>query len=121
MSNLNVFKVALNNVLSNFDFFYNEAQFQFNLAWALKRELSPEWDVLLEEKTVQYKTCGGDERRWYTDIIVKTPDEEYIAIELKYKTQETLDSFGRKFFFGQGAEDSGRYDYICFLLQHQTL
>ena len=99
---------VLTNIIDSFasegKVFTNEAQFQFDLAWALKEQ---GYDIRLEFQA---------EKREYIDILaiknnVGTP------IELKYKTKDKEETYS--FHNGnsvttknQGAVDNGSYDFI---------
>ena len=88
--------------------FSKEVQFQFDLAWELKKTF-PKYDVVLE---YLYK-----KNKWYIDIVVFSDDEKKcVPIELKYKTtaREIEYKIGNQFYwtYNQGACDEGSYDYI---------
>ena len=71
--------------------FHSEADFQFELAWAIKEAMGEECQIRLEYPVFVNENLGdnrGD--RWYIDIIVLIKDGEnwdWIPIELKYKTR----------------------------------
>lgn len=88
--------------------FRNEEQFQFCLAWAIQ-DFFGSYNVLLEESTLDID-YSGKIKKSYTDILVKTDKDEYIAIELKYKTAET--SIQGIDLLNHGATDLGRFDYL---------
>ena len=97
----------------------NEAQFQHDLAISLEKL---GYDVYLEVLSInansldEFKAKNKNERiKLYTDIAIKISENEYIAIELKYKTEEeTYFVNGKNYLtFHQGAYDNGTYDYLC--------
>lgn len=70
----------------------NEAQFQHDLAISLEKL---GYNVYLEVLSInadsldEFKAKKKNERvKLYTDIAIKISENEYIAIELKYKTEE---------------------------------
>lgn len=102
--------------------FSNEAQLQYELALALKNldfVSKVELEVLSSNLDYEkFKTKTKDDDKYYTDIVVKTSDGEYIAIELKFKTpeykgvnvKEHKTKSNKLFYtFSQGAEDVGSY------------
>lgn len=80
----------------------NEVQFQFDLAWEIRKLFV--CTVYLEELT---SVVGG--KKSYTDIVLDD-GKIRIAIELKYKTAKLQD--GTHYLKEQGATDLGRYDYL---------
>lgn len=96
--------------------FCNEAQFQFKLAWEIQKEFQ-KYNVLLEDLSMREIETKNEKKYYkknYTDIVVKTDNNEYIAIELKYKTKEldvVIDE-NKITLSNQGATDLGRFDYI---------
>ena len=97
--------------------FSNEAQFQFELARALAKKNY----IITFEHLTYFKDDNGNREKMYTDLIVEDKEGELYAIELKYKTPDkeyiytTYNDKSAKntyYTFGQGAEDSGCYDYL---------
>lgn len=90
--------------------FYNEAQFQFRLAWEIQKAFE-QYEVILECLTI-------DNKRSYTDIMVKLSDNNYVAIELKYKTKCAKNKSSNNeeesgyILKHHGAVDFGRFDYL---------
>lgn len=117
------FEQDLENIIDNFDFFYNESQFQFELALELQKKY-PNSKVYLEELTNQFILDNNQIKRWYTDIVVEYKNEknekECIAIELKYKTAKYHDNNGI-ILLEQGATDLGRYDFIWDIYRNESL
>ncbi len=87
--------------------FNSEADFQFALAWKLK-ELCPSAEVRLEY-------CPADiNSSMHIDILVRTP-EEWLPIELKYKTRLTdkvINGSERYMLKNHSATDTGCYDFL---------
>ena len=85
----NILETAIKKMASKGKIYSNESQFQFDLAWELRKQ---GFDVELEMLSVSQayaKQLSKDERqKAYTDIVVKD-ETGYIVIELKYKTPET--------------------------------
>ena len=107
--------------------FANEQDFQFEMALALKTGNYGVEDVKLEtisleedwnevEKKVRARKGLGRKTKQYHDILVKFPKDEYVLIELKYKTPLKLCLYetkqGKTITFVQGAYDIGAYDYL---------
>lgn len=80
--------------------FQNECQLQFDLAWAIKEQLK--LDVKFEVVTI------GDKKE-YTDLAVLNDDGEFIAIELKYKTDAAV--INGVSLLRHSAGDLGCYDF----------
>lgn len=98
--------------------FNNEAQFQFDLAWEIKKEF--DCDVKLEPLSRVYpamtpkgKPCSKNE---YTDIILEKNGLQ-IALELKYKTAKIVGCTLKN----QGAADLGAYDFLWDVHRIQLL
>jgi len=93
--------------------FQSEAQFQFELAWELQKQIENDGQVLLEVVTCTRKENREKNirrKRFYSDIILKSNDNCFIVIELKYKTKKD-DIYGVE-LNTHGAPDEGRYDYL---------
>ena len=111
---------VLNNIISNFEkqgkIFTNEKQLQFELAFALKEKgYFVECEVLSigqDELCENYK-----DKKLYTDIVVDLGDNNYVAIELKYKLLQKKIIYnvnGKKIFaFSQGAHNIGSHDFLA--------
>lgn len=107
--------------------FSNEQDFQFELALALKKEAEVE-DVKLEAisfaKNLGSLTIQGDgslkvdkAQREYTDLIVKTKDGLYYAIELKFKGADkpylyNSKAFGNVAVLRHGAANINSYLFL---------
>lgn len=123
--------------------FTNEAQFQFELAQALENYENENHELIIKKgdkillevlssnKTIKElaeinsiknsEFALKDIEKIYTDIVVKI-NNEYYAIELKYKTAypssgkciiyKNVDKESYRCTFGQGAYDEGSYDFI---------
>lgn len=107
--------------------FSNEQDFQFELALALKNEVEVE-QVKLEaisfEKSLGSLTVQDDgslkvdkTQREYTDLIVKTKDGLYYAIELKFKGADkpylyNSKAFGNVAVLKHGAEYFNAYRFL---------
>ena len=111
-------ETAINNLAKDGKIFSNESQFQFELAWELKKM---GFDVELEVLSADCSIGGfvglskEETKKQYTDIIVKD-DEGYKAIELKYKTKDLqkgvyiyTNHAGEHYVFSQGALNEGAY------------
>ena len=98
--------------------FYNEAQFQFALAWAIQEQYDCE--PLLEplSRVVAKKPKGI--KREYTDIVLVEKDGPCIAIELKYKTAGLEINNGTS-LTQQGAPDLAVYDFYHDIDRIQNL
>ena len=105
--------------------FKSEAQFQFELAWALKEYLqeqdcenNPE---VIPEHYSMYRSADGRIKKFFTDIMILDGSGNYIPIELKYKTvsikaADPFDDYG-----SHGATDLGRFDYLWDVKRIQLL
>lgn len=98
--------------------FQSEAQFQHILAMRLEKEIAENEDlkIYLEAYTNDYTyECNEKTKRCYTDIVIlDNKNMQYIAIELKYKTDKLEYNKGN-FFISlteHSACDTGCYDYL---------
>ena len=95
----------LQDFAKNSKVFAKEAQFQFELAWELQKRVGVKYKVFLEYP------CG----KISYDIVLKSQEDKYIVIELKYKTvastYTTLD-YGKLQLKNHAAQDLGRYDFL---------
>ncbi len=106
-----VSKETLSDIIVGFakkKIFSKEVQFQFDLAWEIRRKY-PDYDVVLEYL--------WEEEKWYIDIVIfSDAEEKCVPIELKYKTtdREIKYTIGNEtsITYNQGAPDNGSYDYI---------
>lgn len=103
--------------------FQNECQFQFALAWAIKEFFG--YEISLEEVTL-IDVFKNKKRRSYTDIVIQTDENKYIAIELKYKTAKTNSSgeqedYGEGGLTQQGAQGFGKYDFLWDVNRNEFL
>ena len=107
-------KNELSNIIRGFanKIFQSEAQFQFDLAWELKRIYN--CNVILEDKrAIKTNTVGKIVQKFYTDIVLEDVKDNYsVAIELKYKTAEYPRGVSNPILFDHDAVDLGRYDYL---------
>lgn len=122
------FKKDLNKIITDFGksndnfprIFQSEAQFQFELAIALKNKFGSKFEILLEVLTKDKQ--DNNKIRQYTDIIVvDNSSKEYYAIELKYKTREFTDENETVHLLNHSAQDFGRYDYLKDLYRLEQL
>ncbi|HKK82681.1 MAG TPA: hypothetical protein VJ958_00470 [Atribacterota bacterium] len=103
-------KLDMNLIMSKLkskrQIFHSEADFQFALAWEIQREY-PEVEVRLE-----YAYKIGD-KLYHIDILVIN-ENQYIPIELKYKTLKKSVIFESEEFHlkNHGAQDLGKYDLL---------
>lgn len=110
-------ETAMGNLAGVGKIFSNESQFQFDLAWELRKMgYNVELEVLSANCTPSHFAALSKEekKKYYTDIVIKD-DDNYIAIELKYKTPDkgimlytTSDNY---YVFPQGAENISSYLY----------
>ncbi len=99
--------------------FNSEAQFQFELAWEIKKRF--DCIVKLEELSRVYTEEGKPSpKKDYTDIILEKGDQR-IAIELKYKTSELELPDESIFLKNHGATDLGSYDFLWDVNRLQML
>ena len=100
----------LKNLIKDRPLFHSEADFQFALAWQIKKKYQ-DADIRLEYPI-------EDEGRKYVDILV---DGKYL-IELKYKTRELNGSYDGESYNlkEQGAQDHARYDFIKDISRIET-
>lgn len=104
--------------------FSNEAQLQYELAIRLKEYSNVvdkvELEVLSSDLTYNsFNQKTKNDKKYYTDIVIKKKDGNYVAIELKFKTPEYpkkqkimkhKTNKGNIFYtYSQGAEDEGSY------------
>ena len=115
------FKKILDEVFDNMAkderFFSNESQLQYELALRLKDyDLVKGVELEVLSSTLSFDDFKKDtDKKFYTDIVVDLGNNEYIAIELKFKTPEYDEKIkqhqtksGKVFYtFAQGAEDEG--------------
>ena len=95
--------------------FQQEAQLQFSLAWELQKQI--ERNNIDAKVYLEFLGCQDNKnnRRFYSDIIIIDKEQNYIVIELKYKTKQAEYTNGHNEkvkLFGHGAPDEGRYDYL---------
>lgn len=116
--------------------FSNEQDFQIEMALALKTGKYGVKDVKLEiislnetwedvKKKVQNKEKIDRQIKQYHDILVKFSDDEYVLIELKYKTPSKLCFYktkrGEMITFAQGVYDIGAYDFLKDISRLETI
>jgi hypothetical protein len=98
--------LVMDNLRSKRPIFHSEADFQFALAWEIQSEY-PQVDVRLE-----YAYKIGD-KIYHIDVLV-IHEDEYIPIELKYKTLKKIVTVDSEEFYlkNHGAQDLGKYDVL---------
>ncbi len=105
-------KTFLNEIINSFAddhiLFYNEAQFQFDLAWRIRERLGNDnAKIWLEKRMIENESQ-------YTDIVIEN-SEQLIPVELKYKLADVKTSYSRQGeiinMSSQGAADNGCYDF----------
>lgn len=110
---MNLTKSDLMNIINSFakrgKIFSNEAQFQFDLAWELRKQ----YDVVLLEHLIPKDEKNNKKR--YIDILL-VDGNECVPIELKYKTTDKETDYEFEEFitktYNQGAIDEGSYDFL---------
>jgi len=105
----------MNKLKSKRQIFHSEADFQFALAWEIQREY-PEVEVRLE---YGYKIGA---KLYHIDILV-IHENQYIPIELKYKTLKKSVIFDAEEFHlkNHGAQDLGKYDLLKDVLRVENV
>ena len=111
---------ALKKILDNLsEPFVSEADFQFSLAWELKKCLGKDTEIILEYPNRDKKT----KQNKYYDIAIKQ-DNKISFIELKYKsereekiTRHGLDDLWLK---PQQAQNLGNYDFVKDINRMET-
>ena len=103
----------------------SEAQLQFDIAWELNNLLvsngCSNWKVYLEYPAiVNIKKSGKDETYYIDIILLNETTEEYIPIEIKYKTS-LLKEGSITILKNQSALDFGRFDFLWDVNRIQTL
>lgn len=102
--------------------FQSEMQFQFELAWIIKKKLElsgSNVNVIFEYATLNEDKEGNRGNKNFTDLIFYDNVGNYIAIELKYKTLPLIyDGFT---LGDHQARDLGRYDYLYDVVRLQKL
>ena len=117
MSFSSILSTAIEDLGKNGKIFSNERQFQFDLAQILKdKGYDVEFEVLVtpfSQISDYLKTPTKQREKAYIDLLIKSKDspDEYFAIELKYKTPQTLKVYEDEdaITFPQGAPDLGSY------------
>ena len=128
---------VINDMAKDGKVFSNEAQFQFDLGREL--ECKTGCRVLFEVLSLDKESQHG---KHYTDLVIDFGNQEYIAIELKYKTgakdekkkpskgycqqlnafvYSPLGSEDQVVVFPQGAEDEGSYLFLWDVYRLQKL
>lgn len=113
----NILETAIKKLASKGKIYSNESQFQFDLAWELRKQgFDVELEMLSVSQSYVKKLSKEERKKAYTDIVIKD-GTDYIAIELKYKTPETDDIMcyvannEKVYLFPQGADNIGVYLY----------
>ena len=113
----NTLETSIKNLASKGKIYSNESQFQFDLAWELRKQgFDVELEMLSVSQSYVKKLSKEERKKAYTDIVIKD-GTDYIAIELKYKTPETDDIMcyvannEKVYLFPQGADNIGAYLY----------
>lgn len=103
---------VLKKILDNLsEPFVSEADFQFSLAWELKKYLGKNTEIILEYPERVPQT----EQNKYYDIAIVQQGKKKSFIELKYKTKQTeitRHQQGPIKLKNQEARDFGNYDFI---------
>lgn len=124
-------KAAIESIIEQFKnqkrVFSNESQFQFEFGRALEKE---GYKVFFEVLSIDDNEKDAKRRKIYTDIVVDLGDNEFAAIELKYKSAgkpstENIGFDGRigaflypdndknpQYVFPQGAINEGLYFFL---------
>ena len=106
------FRQMLEDILKKLNtVFLSEADFQFTLAWKIKKGLNGNGEVILEYP----EPIEDENRNVYYDIYVEDEKGNKHLIELKYRTKEaTITRHGIEFKLkNQSAHDLGRYHFIA--------
>lgn len=90
--------------------YLSEAQFQFELAWELKKKLGEEVNILLEYTSCARKATGDSKRKRFESDIILATEKDYIVIELKYKTKEA--KINGVNLTQQAGQPGTKYDYL---------
>lgn len=100
--------IVLNHLRKKRFAFQSEADFQFQLAWAIKEIYLDRVELILEYPTII------NEHKAFIDIVVILDKDKIIPIELKYKTKKAYIKFGNLEINlkNQGAQDLGKFDYL---------
>ncbi|WP_034601044.1 hypothetical protein [Clostridiisalibacter paucivorans] len=106
---------AIDSIKEKRKVFHSEADFQFALAWEIKK-LYTEVDVRLEY------AYNIHDKIYHIDILVML-EGKFIPIELKYKTLKKSLIIGDEEFTlrNHGAQDLGKYDFIKDIVRLETL
>ena len=103
---------VLKKILDNLpEPFVSEADFQFSLAWELKKNLGKDTEIILEYPDRDKNT----EQNKYYDIAIIKQGEKISFIELKYKTKKAKIKRHKQdeiWLKDQQARDFGNYDFI---------
>ncbi len=123
--NMNDIYKIMDSLASDGKAFSNEQDFQFEFARALNpfvteiklEALSLDQNWAAVKSLADSKRKIGKQAKEYTDIIAKTKDGKYIAIELKFKTPDKLCYYetaqsGRVLTMIQDAHFKGAYQFI---------
>ena len=109
---LEIIKDILADFGSKEQVFLSEAQFQFDFAWELQKKIGKEGKILLERTTaIQKQTNESKKKRFQSDIIVQFANNDYIVIELKYKTKANRDDYKVE-LIQQAGQPGTKYDYL---------
>ena len=87
--------------------YLSEAQFQFDLAWALQNKAG---NYKIKKILLECTALMCCNKRFEYDIIVLFEDDTFIAIELKYKTSEADINSVR--LIQQAGQPGTKYDYL---------
>ncbi len=120
--NLDLLNKLMQDMASEEKIFQNEAQFQFELAWRIRKELNhkdkEEYQVLLEHTFSD--SCLRKDKQ-FVDIVIKSPNNQYVAIEVKYK-KRGVDCKRYNKCIGNDAEQLfGRYDFFKDMERNENL
>lgn len=90
--------------------YLSEAQFQFELAWELKKKLGEEVNILLEYTSCARKATKDSKRKRFESDIILATENDYIVIELKYKTKKA--EINGVNLTQQAGQPGTKYDYL---------
>jgi len=95
----------IDELISERKIFFSESDFQFALAWEIKR--------FYDDAKIRLEYCPNPKGKEYIDIIVNLENKIY-PIELKYKTKSFTTEDNNEIYHlkNQAATDHGRYDYL---------
>ncbi|MHB8546674.1 MAG: hypothetical protein ACYDAJ_07905 [Nitrosotalea sp.] len=104
------------NLASERPIFHLEADFQHALGWIIQKQY-PSYSIRFEYKPPFTNS------RIYTDLWIKIDDENYCAMELKYKKRKLKVNWNNENYdlADDGAQDLGRYDFLKDIQRLESL